>query len=371
MRRSAVSPDRAAVGLHFVTVLSQRRVAPVVIDWVSAKVPFACDGLLSGGMIASFDRHGEVEWQSQKYLPIVGSFSAKIMVKSAGQNMIEISGNPAKFLQGHNLFGSDDLCGLMLETLRRVAASVDYSPSDCELAVWRSGTYELQRVDITYMYQLPSTADVRTWIRAAEFQSKSRHGRPSTKSGTLYWGKNSRRWSMKAYSKEDEIGSTKDHQLPQEIPHREELAKYASGMLRVELVLRSMQLKELGAARYAANWKPHTATELHSQFLETINMSTQVTLSANIRADLPPRLLCVYTLWRDGHDPRAIYPKNTFYRYRRELLPFDVDIAIIQPTLRDNVIPLVRALRPEAVTSVPGWARGTSIYFEPRERLAA
>ena len=102
-------------------------------------------------MIMSLDRHGEIEWQSQKYLPIVGSFSAKLMVKSAGLNMVEISGNPAKFLQGHNLFGSDDLCGLMLETLRRFAASVSYVPSDYELDMWTTGTYELQRVDVTHM----------------------------------------------------------------------------------------------------------------------------------------------------------------------------------------------------------------------------
>ena len=176
---------------------------------------------------------------------------------------------------------------------------------------------------------------------------------------------------MKAYSKEDEICSTKDHQLPQEIPHRDELTRHASGKLRVELVLRSMQLKELGSARFAANWKAHTARELHSQFLETINMSEQVTLAPSIRADLPPRLLGVYTLWRDGHDARAIYPRNTFYRYRRELLAFDIDIAIIQPNIRDNVVPLVRALRPEAVAQIPDWARGTTIYFEPIERFAA
>ena len=176
---------------------------------------------------------------------------------------------------------------------------------------------------------------------------------------------------MKAYSKEDEITSTKDHQLPKEIPLREELTNHAAGKLRVELVLRSMQLKDLGTARIAANWKSETARELHSQFLETINMSEQVTLTPSIRADLPPRLLGVYTLWRDGHDPRAIYPRNTFYRYRRELLAFDIDIAIIQPNVRDNVVPLVRALRPEVVSKIPDWARGTDIYFEPAPRLAA
>jgi len=36
-------------------------------------------------------------------------------------------------------------------------------------------------------------------------QSKSRHGHPVTTGGTLYFGKNSRRWSVKFCSKGDEI----------------------------------------------------------------------------------------------------------------------------------------------------------------------
>ena len=176
---------------------------------------------------------------------------------------------------------------------------------------------------------------------------------------------------MKAYAKEDEISSGKDHQHPLEIPHREELTKHASGKLRVELVLRSMQLKELGAAKFAAYWKPHVARELHSQFLETINMSSQVTLPLNIQTDLPPRLLGVYILWRGGHDLRSIYPRNTFYRYRREMLPYDLDIGVIQAVAHDNVIPLVRALRPEGISAVPSWALGTSIYWQEPTTIAA
>ncbi|WP_317490894.1 phage/plasmid replication protein, II/X family, partial [Acinetobacter baumannii] len=42
-----------------------------------------------------------------------GSYSTKIQIQSVTDTQIYISGNPTKFLQGHNLFGSNDLVGLM------------------------------------------------------------------------------------------------------------------------------------------------------------------------------------------------------------------------------------------------------------------
>ena len=48
-----------------------------------------------------------------KTLSVEGSYSSKIQIKSHTENQIYISGNPTKFLQGHNLFGSNDLVSIM------------------------------------------------------------------------------------------------------------------------------------------------------------------------------------------------------------------------------------------------------------------
>jgi len=217
---------------------------------------------------------------------------------------------------------------------------------------WSKGNYILQRVDIAYMYSLGTRNNVRSWIRSAEFQSKSRHGRPVTKGGTLYWGKHSRRWGMKAYSKADEITSTKDHRLPDEIPNRDNLLEHAEDKLRIELVLRSMQIRDL-LLQNASTWDVNTPAKLHATFIESIDMSNQFSLTEAAISDLPARLIAVYRLWKNGEDLRAMYPKNTFYRYRRALLEHDIDIAIVQPNKTSNLIPLVHALRPEAIAQVP------------------
>jgi len=342
-----------------------------MIDWVTATLPFSSAKKFAGGRLLSMDSDGVVEWQTEKRLPVVGSYDARFHVVSQGEGFINISGNPSKFLQGHNLFGSDDLIGLVLETMRRICKALEVPISVNDYLAWRSGNYQLKRVDIAYMYSLESRANVRAWLRSAEYQSKSRHGRPMTKGGTLYWGKHSRRWAMKAYGKADEVNSTKDHRLPNELPKRDLLLEYAEDKLRLELVLRSMQLDDLLCFKMARYWTPDVPAKLHAQFLESIDMSNQFTLPQSQIEDLPARLVAVYRLWKNGEDLRAMYPKNTFYRYRRQLLKHDIDIAIVQPRAFDNVIPLIRALRPQAIAQVPDWAKGTDLYFEPRRKKTA
>jgi hypothetical protein len=51
------------------------------------------------------------------------------------------------------------------------------------------GGYRLSRIDYNLSFELPSRSDVKAWLRAAEFKAKSRHGRPSSKGSTLYFGK--------------------------------------------------------------------------------------------------------------------------------------------------------------------------------------
>lgn len=335
-----------------------------MIDWVTAVLPFSGNQCLRGGQLVSINQADEVEWRSAKSLPVVGSHDQRIHVMAHGDGRIKISGNPLKFLQGHNLFGSDNLRGLVLATMLKLCAVLNLPIDSADLNQWQGGADELLRVDIAYMYSLRSRKDVRAWLRAAEMQSKSRHGRPITRGGTVYWGKHSRRWAMKGYGKADEITSQKSHRLP-DLPFRDKLLDYAEDKLRIELVLRAMQLADNPPLRTAAGWIPETPARVHAEYLGSIDMSNQFSLTEEALADLPPRLIAVYKLWKAGEDLRALYPKNTFYRYRRQLLSYGIDIALIQPNDFKNVVPLVHALRPQAVAAVPDWAIGTSLYFDP------
>lgn len=67
------------------------------------------------------------------------------------------------------------------------------------------GDYKLVMADINYSFLLPTRGDVLSFIRALEFKAKTRHGRPSSKGGTLYFGQNSEYWAIKFYCKAEEI----------------------------------------------------------------------------------------------------------------------------------------------------------------------
>ena len=60
----------------------------------------------------------------------------------------------------------------------------------------------------------------------------------------MYFGKNSRRWSLKFYGKYDEIFSkSSGHEIPAEII-TDELVSYAEVALRAEVCLRAIELKD-------------------------------------------------------------------------------------------------------------------------------
>lgn len=337
-----------------------------MIDWITAIIPCHHDERIYGGSIASVNLDGEIEWRVEKKQQVRGSNESNLSIKSIDNNYLLIDGNPAKWLQGHNIFGTDNLNILVEAVMHQLTPILGLTPKTHNFEAWKKGLYRLNRVDCTAMWDLPRRADVRAWLRACEMQSKSRHGRPVTTGSTLYFGKNSRRWSIKFYSKGDEIDA-RGHKLPEDIEHLDNLVDFADKKLRGELTLRSIQLKEKELS-WGFQWKESTPIEQLIKYIESLNMSEQFNITPVAFDGLPARLIAVYKLWKDGEDLRALYPKATFYRYRSELLKQGIDIAIRQPSKPDNVIPLVRVLRPESIVQVPDWAIGTSLYFDSKKQ---
>lgn len=341
-----------------------------MIDWVTAIIPCNHPELISGGRVTSISSEGEIEWHVEKKKQVKGSHEANLNIKSFGLTHLYLDGNPAKWLQGHNLFGSNDLVALVKAVMHKLKPLLNLTPTESDLELWDQGYYELKRVDCTAMWELPKRADVRAWLRAAEFQSKSRHGRPIMTGGTLYFGKHSRRWSIKFYGKGDELEArVKGHKLPDEILHRDKLLEWADNKLRGELVLRSIQLKEYNL-NLASNWHESTVTTNLIAHVQSLNMAEQFSLTSDALENLPGRLIAVYKLWREGEDLRSLYPKASFYRYRAELLKHGIDINVRQPSKPENVIPLVKVLRPEAIAEVPKWAVETPLFFNPIRKIA-
>ena len=328
-----------------------------MIDWVTAVL--RCDhdpSKLISGMVMSFDALGNQEWTVNKNLTVEGSYSSKIQIKSHTDSSIWISGNPTKFLQGHNIFGTDDLTYLMGRFFDSLMGhdELGLKPTSQQYDAIQEGDYDLKRVDINQSWHLKNRDEVLAWIRSAGACGRLKHRGAGQFSGdTLYFGKNSRRWSAKCYSKGHEINA-KNHQLPKEL-QIPELLDWADKALRIELVLRSMQLKDF-LLYNGKQWCADTSKMLLcSLVLENLEITDNMALPDDLLSTLPTRLKGIYALWLNGEDLRQSLPKNTFYRYRRQFLEHNIDISIVQDGKRNNIVPLIRYLEAEPA-QIPQWA---------------
>lgn len=331
-----------------------------MIDWVTCELPLVHTPL-NGGLVCKIDPEGDTEWVTRCRIQVQGSHESSIQVRSVGGDGageatgLHFSGNPAKFLQGHNVFGSDDLVALMYDTFLVICRALGLAPSLGEVRAVRQGCYPLSMVDINYSYELPTRADVLSWIRAAEFKSKTRHGRPQLKGGTLYWGKTSQRWALKVYSKGEEIEAPR-HRLPEQLESTP-IKQWADNKLRLELRLKKKQLTEHEITQ-ASHMSAATVKSLFSEYVRKIEMKEQMALTTEKRLQLPQKLQSTYILWQTGQDLRYTLPRATYYRHRKELLEYGVDIALardLEQEDRSNVVPLMRVL--EAVpVDIPAWA---------------
>lgn len=305
----------------------------------------------------SFDSLGNQEWVCNKKLSVEGSHSSKIQLQSHSENLVYFTGNPVKFLQGHNLFGTNDIRHLMRlffdELLTDKHKSLGLCPDPFQYDLIQDGHYELTRVDINESWHLNNSREVQAWIRAVGETAYLKHRGAGQFSGdTAYFGKKSRRWGLKCYSKGNEI-KAKDHKLPPElcIP---EMLEYADKSLRIEAFIRQLELKRRDL-HLVSNWDIDTPTELLLECISKLELSDVYMLDESVLDTLPPRLRMTYNAWLNGEDLKSIYTQRTFYRVRKEMQKYGIDISTKSPKEKTNVIPLIRYLEAKPV-GIPDWA---------------
>lgn len=326
-----------------------------MIDWITAILPCNHDqSRLISGLVYSFDAQGNQEWMVEKRLSVEGSHSSKIQIKTVDSSHIWISGNPTKFLQGHNIFGTNDLVGVMGKFFDELLKKdIGLSPDPFQYAMIKDGNYNLSRVDINETWHLDNKRSVLAWIRAVGERAYLKHRGAGQFSGdTAYFGKNSRRWALKCYSKGHEINA-RGHKLPKEL-QIPELLEYADKALRIEAVVRQLELKRRGLD-LASDWDIDTPEVLLLEYLGNLELSDVYMLKDDVLDTLPTRLRMVYQSWLNGDDLKQIMSSSAFYRWRTQLQKYGIDIATPSPKEKTNVIPLIRVLEAQPV-GIPDWA---------------
>ncbi|GEM_PF-323974 len=415
-----------------------------MIDWISADLPLIHSPIPAGRTIR-LDSDGSVVFDYCESVKVQGSYDSSIHVRSYGSDgngkatILRIDGNPSKFLQGHNVFGCEDLIGLMTSLYTSIATRLNLKWDYEQLRIIKTGEYDIRRIDINRMFEVGSLDRARAWLRAAELQSSTRHGRCTRKGGTAYWGMNSRRWALKAYIKSEELAAGKSHSLPTmfndilldnenfktrtellskseftetetkktsqpkiydaslpeskrgdhiksiaastELPTKkkanyktsksgstqktlaEAIIEFASSKIRLELVMRSMEIKKLGLTK-AKTWTKEKINEIYEKYVGRLNMTHNVQMTSEKMMNLPRSLQSSYMLWSQGTALKDILPKPTFYRHRKGLLKYGIDINFMcedaQP--RENKIYLAEVITAKPVEA-PSWANVHKLIF--------
>lgn len=323
------------------------------VDWISAFCEsrgFEASGYrpYDTGRVLLLNPGGELERQSSRAVTLEGSYDNRLLVQSRTGADLYVSGNPVKFIQGHNLYGPCDPVRLFFDAGWEIRKAVGLFPS---AATWQGNDFvgpRFTRIDLTRSYRFPSAPAARAWLRDCGATARSRHGGALLADGTVYFGKTSERWALKLYHKGDELlARKKGHRLPDELPQREKLLQWADGVVRFELTLRAKELEKVFGTKQlvktASGWQEETGLQdlsrwepltLWQQYYDKVtwNQNAQMLEADMFESELRRELRKTLALWRTGADARSVLSKNTYYKHRRQLLDYmGVDIASPPP----------------------------------------
>jgi len=334
-----------------------------MIDYLTCRIvlPIPLPRTIDDGCTIRLDQAGNTRQATAHRLGIVGSYEAALQLRSVSLTELEIQGNPAKFLQGHNLYGHADLSRLLWDAL---CIALPRSPAACTPAdVGIASPALLQgvvtRVDLTEMFELASEADVTAWLRTAELVAHiGRRGKGVMHGNTLVMGSASgkafTRWQIVLYGKGSEVRA---RPLPSPMVQHQSVMAWVARNLRVEVRFGRLELEKLGLRQLSA-WTQMSEADCDRLWRAKVDQLEFNMGDREFDLDtLPRQLRTTYVAWTTGADVRNLLSRRTFYRYRGQLLKLaGIDISIappIHPTA--EIVPLRRIIdvRP---CGRPDWA---------------
>lgn len=357
----------------------------MMVDWLTVEVPDPVGLPINDGHVCRIHPSADapcgysVEWATACRRVLEGSWSSSMTFRAVAaethcedrhraawelapgsrESGLEISGNPAKFLTGHNLFGSDDVSELLTRVVGKAKDALwpDLFPEP-EID-FSQGL--ISRIDLTASWLLDREADVPLFLRAMEERVWCPYrGRGVMDAGgsTLYYGrtakgKRAKDWALKLYWKGPEVTA---HPLPKPAYEVPGLLDELNRTIRVELTLRTAELKRLGL-RQVGQWTPAKVREIWEAYVAkldfgeaTVNLDTADLGALGLKA----RHVHAIAAWKAGNDLRAGMSRTAFYRLRKELKEATgFDIATARPV--SNVVPLRRVITASPAL-LPHWA---------------
>lgn len=330
----------------------------IFCDWISIyQVHSKGCPVVNSGHVFSVDQDGVVEWDINKKVTHKGSFSTKLTIASDG-NRVSFSGNISRFNRQDNVFGYSvsDCVKLVNKVLLTYGLPEFYdcapmalmgkggsSPTeikslfkplelvttanqldlrkDCDSGFQAVGCV-ITRLDLTCNYASGSSGNASQVIRKMQGYKSGKFEPKSYFSSGVSWGEGSKWTYSKVYDKASDyirhngVGSKNHDPILFDF-----ILKY--GVVRHEIELKSRYLKQNNLWRLSV-WKNEMESKVYALFTDPIRQTSFV----DEFLEIPGRAGELAVAWRDGADLKKRISKPTFYRYRKELLNFGIDISI-------------------------------------------
>lgn len=319
---------------------------PVFCDWLKLKMPAS---LVS----APFERYIECnnayenEWKRAAWVDVRDapqqcdykrSDSTKIRVRwLADDGLLTIEGNLGRFGRRDNVWGSSV-----------VAAAwnvLDFFAKTHKLRL--NSPPEVRRVDLTANIAFRDARDASAYIAWTQGVKLGRATPTPYPTGTTWVTEN---WSGKVY---DKIADLIRHGMTE---LAERIRSEVGYLLRLELTLRTDELARHGLDKLP-NWQERmdAMTVLFTDKFAGLSRGGVIVDDA-IR-DMPNRLSNAVEAWRNGRDfPAAMrdgtMSRRTYYRMRKELLVYGIDISQRCNVTRMKIKPLEVPFR---YVEAPDW----------------
>ena len=328
----------------------------VFCDWLSL---YQCHSrkdlpIVMDGRVRFTDADGVIKLDIAQKLVHKGSFETSLRVCCDGSR-VTFEGNIGRFNRSDNVFGYS--VGQCVVLANRVLVSLGLppftdpmpmplnGPQGCDKGFQAVGAV-ITRIDLTMNYQTGSASTAPQVIRYLQgFRSGKFEPRPYRTTG-VSWGEGSKWFYAKVY---DKAADYIRHRAETSDKHDETLYSWLlrSGIVRHEITLKSRWLKQKGLWRFSL-WDEAMQGRVHAMFGDVIADSAHV----DEYLEIPGRAGELAIAWRDGADLRTRLSQGTFYKYKKVLLRYGIDITIPANVTRLNTRLEIIRLEP---CSVPAW----------------
>jgi II/X family phage/plasmid replication protein len=287
------------------------------IDWIHVSVAVKHDPqLISRGIVVHLDNQWNMATAVHHYKAqtLRSSFENTLWIKPSTTGSIEISGNFYKFLNHHNVTGTNDLVGLVTDLIQHLATlEIGIQPTEEELKDIQDGKFRLFRVDVNKAILFESKVAALDYLEHLKSTASYPYRKKTIYSNGVYFGMRSKRWCLKFYHKGTEVRVHKNGEYHLD----DEIKALADLMVRAEMRINSQQLKEWDL-QFGYQWSTDIAQSLLDTTLNKLALPTKpvVVEEPKFESSADRKF---YKCWLDG-DAEICYSLRTIQRYTKRFL---------------------------------------------------